>query len=51
MDPRTVPRADDHRPVFGELFGPLVGLPEEWRAQGAAEDEINMIGFDWDYVP
>ena len=31
--------------MFGELFGPLVGLPEEWRAQGAAEDEINMIGF------
>ena len=23
------------RPMFVELFGPLVGLPEEWRAQGA----------------
>ncbi len=39
------------RPMFAELFGPLVGLPEEWRAQGATEDEIAMTGFDWDYVP
>jgi hypothetical protein len=39
------------RPMFSELFGPLVGLEEEWRAQGASEDEINMVGFDWDYVP
>lgn len=39
------------RPMLCELFGPLVGLPEEWRKQGAAEDEINMVGFDWDYVP
>ena len=38
------------RPMFSELFGPLVGLPEEWRAQGASEDEINMVAFDWDYV-
>lgn len=39
------------RPMFSELFGPLIGLDEEWRAQGASDDEINMIGFDWDYVP
>lgn len=39
------------RQMFVELFGPLVGLDEEWRKQGASEDEINMIGFDWDYVP
>jgi len=39
------------RPMFSELFGPLVGLDEEWRAQGATEDEIDMVGFDWDYVP
>jgi hypothetical protein len=37
------------RPMFSELFGPLVGLPEEWRAQGASDDEIDMVGFDWDY--
>ena len=39
------------RPMFVELFGPLVGLDEEWRMQGADEDEIGMTGFDWDYVP
>jgi hypothetical protein len=39
------------RPMFCELFGPLIGLDEEWRAQGATEDEINMTAFDWDYVP
>lgn len=39
------------RPMLVELFGPLIGLEEEWRAQGASEDEINMTAFDWDYVP
>lgn len=39
------------RAMFSELFGPLIGLDEEWRAQGASEDELSMIGFDWDYVP
>lgn len=39
------------RPMFVELFGPLVGLEDEWRRQGATEDEINMVAFDWDYVP
>lgn len=39
------------RQMFVELFGPLIGLDAEWRAQGATEDEINMTGFDWDYVP
>ena len=38
------------RPMFCELFGPLVGLENEWRAQGASDDEINMVAFDWDYV-
>jgi uroporphyrinogen-III decarboxylase len=38
------------RPMFSELFGPLIGLAEEWRVQGASEDEIAMVGFDWDYV-
>jgi uroporphyrinogen-III decarboxylase len=42
---------DAPRPMFSELFGPLVGLDEEWRAQGASEDEVRMVGFDWDYVP
>jgi len=39
------------RQMFVELFGPLIGLDHEWRAQGASENEINMIAFDWDYVP
>ena len=39
------------RPMFTELFGPLIGLDAEWRAQGASEAEIAMTAFDWDYVP
>ncbi|MBR6745130.1 MAG: hypothetical protein IKM00_07955 [Clostridia bacterium] len=39
------------RPMFSELFGPIVGLPDEWRAQGATEDMIAMRGFAFDYVP
>lgn len=39
------------RPMFSELMGLLVGLEDEWRAQGATEDEINLTSFDWDYVP
>ncbi len=39
------------RPMFSELFGPIIGLPEEWRAQGATEDMIEMHAFSFDYVP
>ncbi len=39
------------RPMFSELFGPIVGLADEWRAQGATEDMIKMHGFSFDYVP
>ncbi len=39
------------RPMFAELFGPLVGLEDEWRRQGATEEEISLEAFDWDYVP
>jgi uroporphyrinogen-III decarboxylase len=39
------------KPMFAELFGLLVGLDNEWKEQGASLDEINMIAFDWDYVP
>lgn len=42
---------DAPRPMFSELFGPLVGLDREWQQQGATRDEIEMVGFDWDYVP
>ena len=39
------------RQMFVELFGPLVGLEKEWKMQGASQAEIDMYGFDWDYVP
>jgi uroporphyrinogen-III decarboxylase len=39
------------RSMFSELFGLMVGLDEEWRRQGASEDELSLVGFDWDYVP
>ena len=42
---------DFNRPMFSELFGPLIGLPEEWKTQGASQEEIDMVAFDWDYVP
>ena len=38
------------RPLLVELFGPLVGLEEEWRAQGAREDEIDLTVFGFDHV-
>ncbi len=36
--------------IFTELFGPLIGLEDEWRAQGASNAELDMTGFGWDYV-
>jgi hypothetical protein len=33
---------DTGRSFFTELFGPLVGLEDEWRKQGASENEINL---------
>ncbi len=38
------------RPMFVELFGPLIGLESEWRKQGASEEEIGLTAFDFDYV-
>jgi uroporphyrinogen-III decarboxylase len=37
------------RPLFAELFGPLVGLDEQWRSQGAREDEIDLTAFGFDH--
>ena len=42
---------DSERPMLAELFGPLVGLDEEWRGQGASEEEISLDAFGFDYVP
>lgn len=33
------------RPLFTEIFGPLVGLKEEWAAQGASPEELDMSAF------
>ena len=44
----TFGRSD--RQMFVELFGPLIGLEEEWKKQGATEAQINMTAFDWDYA-
>lgn len=38
------------REMFCELFGPLIGLDREWRAQGASNDEISLRAFGWDGV-
>jgi hypothetical protein len=35
----------NRRPLFTETFGPLVGLKEEWRAQGATPDELDLSAF------
>jgi hypothetical protein len=32
-------------PMFTEIFGPLVGLKDEWRAQGASEAELDLSAF------
>ena len=38
------------RPMFVELFGPLVGLEQEWREQGASRRELSLDAFDFDYI-
>lgn len=38
------------REMFAELFGPLVGLEEEWAAQGATAAERDLSAFGWDSV-
>jgi hypothetical protein len=36
--------------MFCELFGPLKGLEEEWRKQGASAAECDLSAFGWDSV-
>jgi hypothetical protein len=33
------------RPLFTEIFGPLIGLKEEWAAQGATPEELDMSAY------
>jgi len=35
------------RPLFTEIFGPLVGLKEEWAAQGATAEELDLSAFKY----
>ena len=35
----------NQRPLFTEIFGPLLGLKEEWTAQGALLAEIDLSAF------
>ena len=35
------------RPLFTEIFGPIVGLKEEWEAQGATPQELDFSAFTY----
>jgi len=35
----------NERPLFTEIFGPLLGLKEEWEAQGATAAELDFSAF------
>ena len=43
LDHMTFQRND--RPLFTEIFGPLIGLKEEWEAQGATAAELDFSAF------
>ena len=35
------------RPLFTEIFGPLIGLKDEWLAQGATPEELDFSAFSY----
>ena len=35
----------NERPLFTEIFGPIVGLKEEWEDQGATPEELSFAAF------
>ena len=46
----------NRRPLFDELFGPIIGLKDEWAQQGATAEELDMSAFKYrrhmvGYVP
>ncbi len=45
LDYMTFQRND--RPLFTEIFGPLIGLKEEWEAQGATPEELDFSAFTY----
>ncbi|MCD6364591.1 MAG: hypothetical protein J7M14_01820, partial [Planctomycetes bacterium] len=45
LDYMTFQRND--RPLFTEIFGPMVGLKEQWLAQGATSEELDFSAFNY----
>ena len=43
LDYMTFRRND--RPLFTEIFGPIIGLKEEWVEQGATPEELDLSAF------
>lgn len=37
----------NERPLFTEIFGPIVGLKEEWEEQGATPEELDFSAFKY----
>jgi len=37
----------NNRPLFTEIFGPIIGLKEEWEEQGASPEELNFSAFTY----
>jgi hypothetical protein len=37
----------NERPLFTEIFGPLLGLKEEWEEQGASPEELDFSAFTY----
>ena len=35
------------RPLFTEIFGPIIGLKEEWEEQGATPEELDFSAFSY----
>ena len=37
----------NRRPLFTEIFGPILGLKEEWEEQGATPEELDFSAFTY----
>jgi hypothetical protein len=37
----------NERPLFTEIFGPILGLKEEWEEQGATPEELDLSAFTY----
>ena len=37
----------NERPLFTEIFGPIIGLKEEWERQGATPEELSFSAFSY----